>query len=133
MKTKHISLVILISCFGIVFISSSLDDFTEMTKAFDTNWFDAIEAIFIGLILGLMLRIESIRNYINTIPFGTFLTGVGIGIIGLGAIGMGFIGAAIIYLKFYDIELIRVPLHASVVGLSAFCIYLVSMWKRTNN
>lgn len=126
MKTKHILLVIVISCFGIVFLNSSKEAFAELVKTFNTSWYDALKAIFIGFILEMMLRIESIRNYINTIPLGTLMTGVGLGIFGLSGIGMGFIGAIIIYLKFNNIEFIRVPLHASIVGLSAFCIYLVS-------
>ena len=120
----------IISCFGIVFINTSIEDLTKSLPTFSTSWFEAVEAIIIGIIIGLIIRNKSIRNYINTIPFGSFLTGVGIGIIGLGSIGIGIIGSAIIYFKFNNIDFIQLPLNASVVGLSAYCIYLASMWKR---
>lgn len=98
-------------------------------QIFNTGWLDAAKAILIGVLIGLVLRIRGVRNYVEGIPFGVLLTGVGLGVIGLGSIGV--FGAAILYLRFEDIELIRLPLHASVVGLSAFIIYLASKWGRS--
>ena len=116
---------------GIVFIGASGEEIRNAVQTFNTEWFDLVKAIVVGLIIGFILRFRSVRNYIEGIPFGTLLTGVGIGIIGLGFLGVGVFGAAIVFVRHGDIELIKVPLHASVVGLSAYCIYFSSRWRRS--
>ena len=114
---------------GIVFIGATEVSLRESLLIFNTGWFDVAKAIFVGVLIGFFLRIQNFRKYIEKIPFGFLLTGVAIGIIGLGSIGIGLVGASIIYIRFEEIELIRVPLHASVVGLAAYVIFLTAHWN----
>ncbi len=131
---KHIYTAIIISLFGIVFINYSADDIRKASHIFNTEWLDVIKAIFSGIVIGMILRKKSIRNYLENIPLGTVLTGKGIGSIGLGAIGFGFLGALIIYLKFGIIEFYKNSTECiSCWACLLICIFLVSTWGRTRH
>ena len=125
MKKKHVIISLFISLFGFVIGSSTADDLRGAVQVFNTGWFDFLKASVIGVVIGLIARTGIKKNKLHSLPAGILL----VGIIGIGAIGVGIIGAVVVYLRYEDLELIRVPLHASVVGLAAYCIYLVSQWR----
>jgi hypothetical protein len=72
-----------------------------------------------------------VQSYLCGLTLGEFLAGLGLGlgVLGLGMIAMGLVGASITYMRFGVFELIKVPLHASVVGLSLCVIYFTSRWR----
>jgi len=129
MKKKHFIIALVISLlWGLIFSGMAETDIRNSIAIFNTKWLDVLQAILTGIIMGLIIRIQIIRNYIEAIPFGSLLTGVAAGILGLGAIGIGIVGAIIVYFRFEAIELIKLPLHASIVGLSLYVIYLTLHW-----
>jgi len=130
MNIKHYLYSLVLSFWCIIFVGISENDVIESAKLFNTSFFDLVKAVFIGLILGLVIRISNVRNYLGGMPLGLLLTGVPLGVIGLGAIGMGLFGAMIIYLRFDNIELLRLPLHATVVGISSYVIYQTIHWSK---
>jgi len=130
MNKKHLLIALFISLFSIVFMGTSEEKLQDALQIFNTRWIDLEKGVFVGALIGLVLRAKRVREFVEGGPFGSFLTGVGIGVIGLGFAGIGLLGAAIIYLRFTDVELIRVPLHATVVGISALSIFLVSRFGR---
>jgi len=131
MKRKHLKVSLIICFWGIVFFGFPAEELRKSLSFFNTSWLDVAQAIFTGVVIGLFLRIQIIREFLEKIPFSFLLTGVTLGIIGLGCIGIGLIGASIVYFRFEEIELIRIPLHASVVGLSAYVIYFTAHWNES--
>ena len=131
MERKHYLVVLVISLWGLVFLGPSKEEMTEVAKIFNTGLLDVLKAIVVGVVIGIVLRINSVRAYLNNTTFGSLLTSTGLCVIGLGAIGIGILGAVILYFRLGEIELVRVPLHAAVVGSSAMVIYAVS--KVRNN
>ena len=128
MKRKHLKISLFICIWGIIFFGFTEEALRKSVQTFNTGWLDVVQAVFTGVVIGFFLRIQVIREFIDKMPFGFLTTGVALGIIGLGFIGVGLIGASIIYIRFEEIELIRLPLHASVVGLAAYSIYLTAHW-----
>ncbi|GAB5450212.1 MAG: hypothetical protein Hals2KO_05400 [Halioglobus sp.] len=110
--------VLAIWSFSVVFIGEQEADLRGAVQMFDTNWADAGKAFVIGICLGFVLRIPAVSKYIDSSGFGFLLSGMNLAIIGIGVIGMGVLGALIVYIKFEQAVYMRVPLHASVVGLS---------------
>ncbi len=126
MSGKHYLVAFLISLWGIVFIGVSPSELREASKVFHMGLSEVLKAGAVGVVLGLVLRVDKVRSYLNRIAFGSLLTGVGLGVVGLGAIGSGVVGVAVVYWRLGDMALAGLPMHAAVVGLSAIIIYFVS-------
>ena len=131
MKSKHYLFSTILSLWGLCFLGATQTNMENILPLLNTTWFDAFTALFIGAIIGIALTFPPIRQYVDNQPFCTIVTGVAPGVIGLGAIGIGVTGALIVYMKTGDVALIRIPLHASVIGLALFTWYCVLRWRHS--
>jgi len=123
--------VALLSLWGIVFylMAETMPD--ELLPVFRTSWLEGLKALIVGISLGGLFRIAKIKNYlVESVVGGEAFLRVGFGVLGLGMIGMGVVGAALVYSKHENLELILVPLNATVVGLAVTAIHVVMNWKR---
>ena len=130
MKRTHLIISLVMCIWGAVFLDMSEIELRNSLQFFNTGWLDAVTGIFCGVLFGSILRVQNFKDYLGKIPMGFLLTGVALGVIGLGGIGIGLVGASIIYIRFDAIELMRISLHASVVGLGAYTIYLTAHWGK---
>jgi len=131
MHRKHYLWVALLSLWGIVFylMAETMPD--ELLPVFRTSWLEGLKALIVGISLGGLFRIAKIKNYlVESVVGGETFLRVGFGVLGLGMIGMGVVGAALVYSKHENLELILVPLNATVVGLAVTAIHVVMNWKR---
>ncbi len=130
MNSRDYKFSLIISLWCVVFVGATEKDLVESIEIFNTGWLDLIKAIVVGFIIGLIFRNNKVQNYLESLPLGKLTTGTFLGIVGLGFIGVGLLGAVIIYLKFGNIEFVRLPLHATLVGLAAYLIYITMHWSK---
>ncbi len=130
MNSRDYKFSLIISLWCIVFIGASEKDLAESIEIFNTGWLDLLKAVVVGFIIGLIFRKNKVQNYLESLPLGKLTTGTFLGIVGLGFIGVGVMGAIIIYAKFGNIEYVRLPLHAALVGLATYLIYITMHWSK---
>jgi len=130
MTSRDYKFSLIISLWCIVFIGASEKDLIESIAIFNTGWFDLLKAVVMGIVIGLIFRNKKVKNFLESLPLGTLITGTFLGIVGLGFIGVGMLGSLIIYMKFGNIEYVRLPLHATLVGLATYLIYITIHWSK---
>lgn len=131
MKNKYLVTVVLSLLFSLVFLgaSESEAELREAAAIFNTSWLDALKGIVVGVVLGFVLRTQSIRTTLKAWPMGSVLYGSNLLFLGIGAILIGLFGASILYIQHGEIEFARVPLHSAVMGLSMISIYYAIRWN----
>ena len=130
MNKKHYKYAIIISLFGLIFANSSQTDLNESVLIFTLSWHDLVLAIVGGIILGLLLRLRSVFEFINSFLGNKNIIYFGSGVIGIGAIGIGLVGSLIVYFKFNDLNLIQLPLHFAKIGIVLYITHLIIIRKK---